>query len=78
MSADSIRWPPTHCPALFGAADGSDPSSPRSLYFGTGSTGIGVGYLSLHAIPERAGPQAWQHPVSTDYGARVVGAVYAQ
>jgi len=54
MSAELHPLAPHALPSFIGAADGSDPLfSAITVILVLAVLGIGVGYLSLHAIPER-------------------------
>ena len=54
MSAELHPLAPHALPSFIGAADGSDPLfSAITVILVVAVLGIGVGYLSLHAIPER-------------------------
>ena len=54
MSAELHPLAPHVLPSFIGAADGSDPLfSAITVILVLAVLGIGVGYLSLHAIPER-------------------------
>ena len=54
MSAELHPLAPHVLPSFIGAADGSDPLfSAITVILVVAVLGIGVGYLSLHAIPER-------------------------
>ena len=54
MSAELHPLAPHTLPSFIGAADGSDPLfSAITVILVLAVLGIGIGYLSLHAIPER-------------------------
>ena len=58
MSAELHPLAPHVLPSFIGAADGSDPLfSAITVILVLAVLGIGVGYLSLHAIPERLAHQ---------------------